>query len=91
MFLPVADPSLIWEMRTRKEDTCRIWLREKKIGAYCQTEPNAGSDAGNLSSFAEEKDTHYLLNGEKIFISNAKIASVLIVLAKTKIVPEKTI
>jgi butyryl-CoA dehydrogenase len=61
----------------------------KKISVYCQTEPNAGSDAGNMSSFAEEKATHYLLNGEKIFISNAKIASVLIVLAKTKIVPEK--
>ncbi|MDA3787984.1 MAG: acyl-CoA dehydrogenase family protein [Desulfobacula sp.] len=61
----------------------------KKIGAYCQTEANAGSDAGNLASFAEDKDNHYLLNGEKIFISNAKIAKVLIVLAKTKIVPEK--
>jgi alkylation response protein AidB-like acyl-CoA dehydrogenase len=56
----------------------------KKIGAYCQTEPNAGSDAGNLSSFAEKKSDHYLLNGRKVFISNARIASVLIVLAKTK-------
>jgi len=62
------------------EDQKRKYLPDmasgKKIGAYCQTEPNAGSDAGNLSSFADEKDTHYLLNGEKIFISNAKIASV---------------
>lgn len=61
----------------------------KKIGAYCQTEPNAGSDASNMSSFAEEKDDHYLLNGQKVFISNARIASVLIVLAKTKTVPSK--
>jgi alkylation response protein AidB-like acyl-CoA dehydrogenase len=56
----------------------------KKIGAYCQTEPNAGSDAGNLSSFAEKKSDHYLLNGRKVFISNARIATVLIVLAKTE-------
>ena len=56
----------------------------KKIGAYCQTEPNAGSDTGNLSSFAEKKEGHYLLNGRKVFISNAKIASVFIVLAKTE-------
>ena len=28
----------------------------EKIGAYCQTEPNAGSDAGNMSSFAEKKN-----------------------------------
>ncbi len=75
------------------EDQKRKYLPDmasgKKIGAYCQTEPNAGSDAGNLSSFAQEKESHYLLNGEKVFISNARIASVLIVLAKTKVVPEK--
>ena len=56
----------------------------KKIGAYCQTEPNAGSDAGNLSSFAEKKDGYFLLNGRKVFISNGRIASVFIVLAKTE-------
>ena len=56
----------------------------EKIGAYCQTEPEAGSDAGNMSSFAEKKDGHYLLNGRKIFISNGKIASVFVVLAKTE-------
>jgi len=56
----------------------------KKIGAYCQTEPNAGSDAGNLSSFAEKKEGYYILNGRKVFISNGKIASVFIVLAKTE-------
>jgi len=56
----------------------------RKIGAYCQTEPNAGSDAGNMSSFAEKKNDCYLLNGRKVFISNGKIASVFIVLAKTE-------
>jgi alkylation response protein AidB-like acyl-CoA dehydrogenase len=56
----------------------------QKIGAYCQTEPNAGSDAGNLSSFAEKKDGYYLLNGRKVFISNGRIARVFIVLAKTR-------
>ena len=56
----------------------------KKIGAYCQTEPNAGSDAGSMSSFAEKNDGYYLLNGTKNFISNGRIASVFIVLAKTE-------
>ena len=56
----------------------------KKIAAYCQTEPNAGSDAGNMSSFAEKKNGYYLLNGRKTFISNGRIASVYIVLAKTE-------
>ncbi len=56
----------------------------KKIGAYCQTEPDAGSDAGNMSSFAEKKNGYFLLNGNKVFISNARIASVFVVLAKTE-------
>ncbi len=56
----------------------------KKIGAYCQTEPNAGSDSGNMTSFAEMKNGYYLLNGTKNFISNADLASVFVVLAKTE-------
>jgi alkylation response protein AidB-like acyl-CoA dehydrogenase len=70
------------------EDQKRKYLPDmasgKKIGAYCQTEPNAGSDAGNMSSYAEKKDGYYLLNGRKVFISNGRIASVFIVLAKTE-------
>ena len=61
----------------------------KKIGAYCQTEPNAGSDAGNMSSFAEKKNGSYRLNGRKVFISNGRIAQVFIVLAKTERIREK--
>ena len=56
----------------------------KKIGAYCQTESDAGSDVGNMSSFAEKMNGYYLLNGNKVFISNGKIANVFIVLAKTE-------
>jgi len=56
----------------------------KKIGSYCQTEPNAGSDSANMSSFAEQKNGYYLLNGNKNFISNAAMASLFIVLAKTE-------
>ena len=70
------------------EDQKRRYLPDmasgKKIGAYCQTEPNAGSDSGNMSSFAEKKDGYYLLNGRKTFISNGRIAGVFIVLAKTE-------
>jgi alkylation response protein AidB-like acyl-CoA dehydrogenase len=56
----------------------------KKIGGYCQTEPDAGSDSANMTSFAEMKNGYYLLNGTKNFISNAAIASVFVVLAKTE-------
>ncbi len=70
------------------EDQKRRYLPDmalgKKIGAYCQTEPNAGSDAGSMSSFAEKKNGYYHLNGGKTFVSNGRIASVFIVLAKTE-------
>jgi alkylation response protein AidB-like acyl-CoA dehydrogenase len=56
----------------------------KRIGAYCQTEPNAGSDSASMTSFAEMRNGYYLLNGRKNFISNAAIASLFIVLAKTE-------
>lgn len=61
----------------------------KIIAAYCQTEPNAGSDTGAMSSFAEKKNGYYLLNGRKVFISNGGIASLYIVLAKTEHIPAK--
>lgn len=39
------------------------------FSSYCLTEPNSGSDANAMKSFAEDKGDHYILNGEKAFIS----------------------
>ncbi len=55
----------------------------EKIGAYCITEPNAGTDIAALSTTAADKGDHYLLDGTKTFVTNAEYASVLIVFAKT--------
>jgi len=55
----------------------------KKIGAFGLTEPNAGTDAGNQQTVAIEKDDHYLLNGNKIFITNAGYADTYVVIAVT--------
>ena len=40
------------------------------LGAFCLTEPSAGSDAGRLKSKAVKKDDHYIINGSKVFITN---------------------
>ena len=53
------------------------------VGALCLTEPHAGSDAGALSTFAEDKGSYYELSGTKSFITNGKDAHVAIVYAKT--------
>ena len=55
----------------------------KKIGAFGLTEPNAGTDASNQQTVAVEMDDHYLLNGSKIFITNAGYASTYIIIAVT--------
>ncbi len=55
----------------------------EKIGAYCITEPNAGTDVASLSTTAEDKGDYYVLNGTKTFVTNAGYAGVLIVFAKT--------
>ena len=52
------------------------------IGCFGLTEPDHGSDAGNLRSFAVEEDNGYILNGSKMWISNAPIADVFVIWAK---------
>ena len=54
------------------------------MGAYCLTEPDAGSDANSGKSKAEltEDGKHYIINGQKIWISNAGFADVFIVFAR---------
>ena len=55
----------------------------EKIGAFGLTEPNAGSDAGGTETTAVLKGDHYILNGGKIFITNAPKADTYVVFAST--------
>ncbi len=55
----------------------------RKIGAFCLTEPNAGSDAGSGLVRADKNETGYVMNGTKIFITNALLADVFLVTGRT--------
>ncbi len=55
----------------------------KKIIAYALTEPGAGSDAGGIKTRAELDGNHYVLNGQKMFISNGGVADYYTVFAQT--------
>jgi butyryl-CoA dehydrogenase len=55
----------------------------ERIGAYCITEPDAGTDVVSLSATAVDKGDHYLLNGTKSFVTSAGIAGIFLVFAKT--------
>ncbi|HEU4790711.1 MAG TPA: acyl-CoA dehydrogenase family protein [Flavobacterium sp.] len=55
------------------------------IGAFCLSEPEAGSDATSQKTTAIDKGDHYLLNGTKNWITNGASASTYIVIAQTDI------
>ncbi|HEX4762843.1 MAG TPA: acyl-CoA dehydrogenase family protein [Usitatibacter sp.] len=76
-------PILAWGTPEQK----KAWLPDmaagRKIGCFCLTEPQAGSEANNLKTRAVLKDGHWVLNGSKQFITNGKRAAVAIVFAVT--------
>lgn len=53
------------------------------IAAFCLTEPGSGSDAASIKTRAERQGDHWVLNGEKIWITNGGIADFFTVFAKT--------
>ena len=55
----------------------------EKIGAFCLSEPEAGSDATSQKTTAEDKGDHYLVNGTKNWITNGNSASIYLVIAQT--------
>lgn len=55
------------------------------IGAFCLSEPEAGSDATSQRTTAEDKGDYYLLNGTKNWITNGATASVYLVIAQTDV------
>ena len=65
----------------------REWLPKtragKAISAFALTEPEAGSDVANSTMTASDDGDHYVLNGEKTWISNGGIADVYTVFART--------
>jgi len=71
----------------QKEKYLKRLATGEVIGAFCLSEPEAGSDATSQRTRAEDKGDHYLLNGTKNWITNGKSASVYIVIAQTH--PEK--
>jgi len=77
-------PILNFGTDEQKKKYLPILATGEKIGCFCLSEPNAGSDAGSLTTMAEDKGDHWELNGVKNWITNGREAGVAIVFAKTK-------
>jgi alkylation response protein AidB-like acyl-CoA dehydrogenase len=55
----------------------------RKIGAFCLTEPNAGSDAAGIESTAIPNGDHYLVNANKVYVTNGGVADICLIFART--------
>ncbi|MBT7618836.1 MAG: acyl-CoA dehydrogenase, partial [Calditrichaeota bacterium] len=66
-----------------REDYFRPALLGEKIGSICMTEPNAGSDLMNIATTAKVFDDHFILSGQKTWITSATVSDFFTVLART--------
>ena len=67
----------------QKQKYLRMLTEGGKLGAFCLSEPDAGSDASKGTTVAKLEGDHYVLNGAKIFITNGYAAEVFVVFAMT--------
>lgn len=72
-----------WGSEEQKQKYLAPQATGRKIAAYCLTEPNSGTDAAAMQATARRDGDHYVLNGEKTWISLADIADHFLVFAKT--------
>ena len=67
----------------QKEKYLKPLAAGEKLGAFCLSEPEAGSDATSQQTSAIDMGDHYLLNGTKNWITNGSSASIYLVIAQT--------
>ena len=83
----VCDPLLKFGSEEQKQEFLTPLASGKKLGCFALTEPGAGSDAGNLRTRAVRDGDDYVLNGNKVFITNGTHADTAVVFATVD--PEK--
>lgn len=86
--MSVNNSLVCWGLETygteaQKEKYLTKLATGEQIGAFCLSEPEAGSDATSQRTTAEDKGDYYLLNGTKNWITNGNSASVYLVIAQT--------
>jgi butyryl-CoA dehydrogenase len=80
---PVNSILMAWATEAQKQQWLRPLARGDMLGAFCLTEPHAGSQADGLKTTAVKDGGDYLLNGVKQFITSGKNGDVAIVMAVT--------
>jgi alkylation response protein AidB-like acyl-CoA dehydrogenase len=88
VIMSVNNSLVCWGLETygtkeQKDKYLRKLASGEIIGAFCLSEPEAGSDATSQQTTAIEKNDYYLLNGTKNWITNGNSASIYLVIAQT--------
>jgi butyryl-CoA dehydrogenase len=79
----VQAPLLLFGSEAQKKKYLRRMATGETLGAFCLTEPAAGSDAAGIQARAVREADVYKLNGTKTWVTNGNVAGVLLVFAKT--------
>ncbi len=88
VIMSVNNSLVCWPIETYGTEEQKVkWLtplaKGEKLGAYCLSEPGAGTDAAAQTTMAKKDGDHWVLNGMKNFITNGANADTLIVFAHT--------
>jgi acyl-CoA dehydrogenase len=75
------EPIILGGTPEQRERILRPFCAQYQFASFCLTEPSGGSDAGSLRTLARKEGDHYVLSGEKCFITNAPHASLFTVFA----------
>jgi len=76
-------PILAFGSEEQKAEWVPPLARGEKIGAFCLTEPNAGSDATGIESTAIKDGDNYVVNANKVFVTNGGVADTCLIFVQT--------
>ena len=76
-------PILAFGSEEQKAEWVPPLARGEKIGAFCLTEPNAGSDATGIESTAVKDGGSYVVNANKVFVTNGGVADTCLIFVQT--------
>lgn len=76
-------PILAFGSEEQKTEWVPPLARGEKIGAFCLTEPNAGSDATGIESTAIKDGENYVVNANKVFVTNGGVADICLIFVQT--------
>jgi butyryl-CoA dehydrogenase len=76
-------PLLAFGSEEQKQRLVPALAKGEKIGAFCLTEPNAGSDAAGIEATALRDNDHYVVNANKVLVTNGGVADVCLLFVRT--------